>query len=58
MSDVDDNQNEHNREGSFWENGRSIGDLPASSQNMQQERKDIIKFALGFDIKDIRTYGG
>lgn len=58
MSDIDDNENEHSREGSFWENGRAIGALPSSAHNMQQERKDIIKFALGLEIKDIRTYGG
>lgn len=58
MSDVDDNANEHNREGSFWENGRSIGDLPPSGHSMEQERKDIIKLALGLDIKDVRTYAG
>ncbi len=59
MSDRDDNnENEHNREGAFWENGRSIGALPSSAHDMQQERKDVIKFALGLEIKDIRTYGG
>ncbi|MDA3945560.1 MAG: hypothetical protein PF439_02630 [Helicobacteraceae bacterium] len=58
MSNSDDNQNDHNREGSFWENGRAIGALPSSDHNMEPVRKDIIKFALGLAIKDIRTYGG
>ncbi len=58
MSDRDEQENERTREGSFWENGRAIGALPSSSHNMQQERKDIIKLALGLEIKDIRTYGG
>jgi len=54
----DNSENERNREGSFWENGRSIGDLPFSTHVMAQERKDIIKLALGLDIKDVRTYAG
>jgi len=58
MGDENKNIDEHNREGSFWENGRSIGDLPFSTHVMSKERKDIIKMALGLDIKDIRTYAG
>jgi hypothetical protein len=54
----ENNSEEHNREGSFWENGRSIGDLPFSTHVMAQERRDIIKLALGLDIKDVRTYAG
>ena len=51
-------ENENRREGAFWENGRSIGDLPFSTHVLSQERKDIIKLALSLDIKDIRTYAG
>jgi len=54
----DNSENERSREGSFWENGRSIGDLPFSTHVMAQNRKDIIKLALGLDIKDVRTYAG
>jgi len=54
----DNNEEEVSREGVFWEGGRPIGDLPFSTHVMAQERKDIIKFALTLDIKDIRTYAG
>jgi len=46
------------REGAFWENGRSIGDLPFSTHVLSKERKEIIRLALDLDIKDIRTYAG
>ena len=57
MSDNDE-QTERENHASIWQNGKSIGTLPPSPQNMEQVRKDIIKFALGFEIKDIRTYSG
>ncbi len=49
---------EHDEHASIWQNGKSIGNLAPSPHNMEQVRKDIIKFALGFEIKDIRTYSG
>ena len=56
MSNTEENEN--SRDGSFWENGRDIGHLPSSTQDMAQERKDIIRFAIGLNIRDIRTYAG
>lgn len=58
MSDTNEDQIQQGKYGTIWQHGKSIMDLPPSSQNMQQERKDIIKLALGLDIKDIRTYSG
>lgn len=49
---------EEERSGSIWQYGKDIGHLASSSGSMSQVRKDIIKFALGFEIKDIRTYAG
>ncbi len=57
MSDKNE-LSERQEHASIWQNGKSIGDLPPSAHNMEQIRKDIIKFALGFEIKDIRTYSG
>ena len=58
MSDEKEDQTHQEKYGTFWQYGKSIVDLFPSSQNMQQERKDVIKLALGLDIKDIRTYSG
>ncbi len=49
---------EEERSGSIWQYGKDVGHLASSSGSMSQVRKDIIKFALGFEIKDIRTYAG
>ena len=43
---------------SIWQNGKAVGTLTPSTSNMSQVRKDIIKFSLGHEIKDIRTYSG
>ena len=55
-----ENSEEESRDayGSVWQYGKDISTLTASTQNMEPIRKDIIKFALNFDIKDIRTYSG
>jgi len=58
VSETEVEQSDNSREGGFWENGRDIGHLPSSSQDMAQERKDIIRFAIGLNIRDIRTYAG
>ncbi len=58
MSETEVEQSENSRDGSFWENGRDIGHLASSQQDMAQERKDIIRFAIGLNIRDIRTYAG
>ena len=43
---------------SMWQNGKQVGTLASSTSNMSQVRKDIIKFSLNHEIKDIRTYSG
>ncbi|MGB5965021.1 MAG: hypothetical protein WBG65_05760 [Sulfurimonadaceae bacterium] len=58
MSDENEELSDHEKSASIWQNGKSIGNLASSTSNMAQVRKDIIKFALGFEIKDIRTYAG
>ncbi len=58
MQDEETHEEKYSHEGTFWENGRSIGDLEPSTQDMAQERKDVIKYALGLNIRDIRTYAG
>lgn len=58
MQDEETHEEKYSHEGTFWENGRSIGDLEPSTQDMPQERKDVIKYALGLNIRDIRTYAG
>lgn len=57
---MNDNNEEFERQehASIWQNGKSIGGLAPSTHNMEQIRKDIIRFALDFEIKDIRTYSG
>ena len=58
MIDENEELSEQEKSGSVWQYGKDIGHLPSSENSMSQVRKDIIKFALGFDIKDIRTYAG
>jgi len=59
MSENEENEQESRDEyGSVWQYGKDVGTLTPSTQNMEPIRKEIIKFALNFEIKDIRTYGG
>ena len=58
MSDENEKLSEHEESTSIWQYGKDIGHLASSTGSMSQVRKDIIKFALGFEIKDIRTYAG
>ena len=44
--------------GSVWQYGKEVSTLTPSTQNMEPIRKEIIRFALNLDIKDIRTYSG
>lgn len=41
-----------------WSYGKSIAKLDSSDNNMSEERKEIIRRVLGFDILDIRSYAG
>jgi len=58
MSEDNSHEEKYSHQGSFWENGRAIGELPSSSEGLAQERKDIIRYALGLNITDVRTYAG
>ena len=42
----------------IWAHGKSISNFPSSNNNMNDERKEIIRQALEFEIIDIRTYTG
>jgi len=42
----------------IWTHGKSVSKLTSSENNMNDERKEIIRHALKFDIIDIRTYTG
>lgn len=41
-----------------WQYGKATSQLDPSKENMQEERKAMIRFALDYNIRDIRTYGG
>ncbi len=42
----------------IWTHRKSVSRFPSSDNNMNDERKEIIRQALEFDIIDIRTYTG
>lgn len=42
----------------IWTHGKSVSKLASSENNMNDERKEIIRQALEFDIIDIRSYTG
>lgn len=42
----------------IWTYGKSISHLDSSENSMDDDRKEIIRQSLGFDIIDIRTYSG
>ena len=50
-------ENEENNEG-IWSYGKSVAQLESSESSMGEERKEIIRRALAFDIIDIRSYSG
>ena len=50
--------NESKSEEHVWTHGKSVSRFPSSDNNMNDERKEIIRQALEFDIIDIRTYTG
>ncbi len=58
MSEENEELSDQEITASIWQNGKAVGNLAPSTDNMSKVRKDIIKFALGFEIKDIRTYAG
>jgi len=42
----------------IWANGKSVSQFTSSRNDMSDERKEIIRQALEFDIVDIRSYTG
>jgi len=42
----------------IWTHGKSVSSFTSSENNMSDERKEIIRQALEFNIIDIRTYTG
>ena len=55
--DNNPSEEENTNEGT-WAYGKSIANLTSSEHSMADNRKEIIRRALEFDIIDIRTYGG
>jgi len=45
-------------EDDVWTHGKSVSHLASSDNSMSDERKEIIRRALEFDIIDIRSYTG
>lgn len=41
-----------------WEINKTKADLEPSRGLMSDDRKDMIRYAMQYDIKDIRTYSG
>jgi len=58
MNDNPSDENESESEEHIWTHGKSISHLPSSNNNMDDERKEIIRQALKYEIIDIRSYTG
>ncbi len=54
----DKSSDEAESEEYVWTHRKPASSLPSSDNNMNDERKEIIRQALEFDIIDIRTYAG
>lgn len=50
----EETENEH----AIWEYGKSASALKASEGDLSDVRKAMIRFALDYPIRDIRTYSG
>jgi hypothetical protein len=55
---IDKPSDETEIEDHVWTHGKSVSKLPSSENSMNDERKEIIRQALEFDIIDIRSYSG
>ncbi len=42
----------------IWGHGKSVSNFTSSENSMSDERKEIIRKALEFDIVDVRSYTG
>jgi len=56
--EIEENSEDNENNQGIWSNGKSISQLESSEHSMVDERKEIIRRSLEFDIIDIRTYGG
>ena len=54
----DDSLNKAESEEHIWAHGKSVSNFTSSENDMSNERKEIIRQALEFDIVDIRSYTG
>jgi hypothetical protein len=54
----DENQKGGDASSSIWNYGKSASMLNASKSDMNEVRKEMIRFALKHNIRDIRTYSG
>ncbi len=58
---TDDNQtgkDEKDQYSAVWDYGKSASLLDASKSDMNEAHKEMIRFALKYNIRDIRTYSG
>jgi len=56
MNDNSSNETEHSED--LWSDRRAASSLTSSEHNMSDQRKEIIRQALKFNIVDIRSYTG
>ena len=54
----DNSSNETKDSENLWSDRRAASSLTSSEHDMSDQRKDIIRQALAFDIVDIRSYTG
>jgi hypothetical protein len=58
MQNENDKTKETDYRDSVWEYGKSSSFLEPSKEDMHETRKAMIRFALDYNIRDIRTYSG
>ena len=57
MNNNPSEENKENNEGT-WSYGKAVSQLESSEGSMCDERKELIRRVLEFNIIDVRTYGG
>lgn len=56
---MDDNHSEKNQDDTYvWSGRKAASNLPSSDVSMDDDRKEMIRRALEFNIIDIRSYLG
>jgi hypothetical protein len=58
QNDNDNKTDETEYRDAVWEYGKSSSLLDPSKEDMHETRKAMIRFALDYNIRDIRTYSG